>query len=172
MFPAPADAYRRWFEYEKDSHRKVLESLETVPEEGRGSPSYQKALDLLGHIVAARRTWLHRLDPSVERPAAIFPTGVTLDALRPELEAVERAWTDYLGRLTDAAASGVLTYATSEGARYRTAIADVLLHTHGHSLYHRGQIATLVRAAGGQPAATDLIFWAREPADPPGAGPS
>jgi DinB family len=34
----------------------------------------------------------------------------------------------------------------------------------GHSSYHRGQIATLVRTAGGEPAATDYIYWCREPA--------
>jgi uncharacterized damage-inducible protein DinB len=169
MPPALVDHYRRWFEYEKDSHRRVLESLETVPEEGHASEPYRKALDLLGHIVAARRIWLHRLDPTFERPAAIFPTGVTREGLRADLEVVERAWTDYLGRLTDPELSRDLTCQTTEGAWYRTSIVDVLQHTYGHSLYHRGQIATLVRVAGGRPAQTDFIFWAREPAEPPGA---
>ena len=31
MAPNRVDQYRRWFEYEKDSHRKVLASFETVP---------------------------------------------------------------------------------------------------------------------------------------------
>ena len=75
------DQYRRWFEYEKDSHRKVLESLETVPDESRASEPYQKALNLMGHLLAARRIWLHRIEPSYERPAAIFPTGVKKESL-------------------------------------------------------------------------------------------
>jgi uncharacterized damage-inducible protein DinB len=168
MQPTFVERYRRWFACEKDMHRKVLESLETVPEENRAYEPYRKALDLMGHIAAARRTWLHRLDPAIERPAAIFPVDVTIETLRPELDAVERAWTDYLERLTDEDTARVATYATSEGTWYRTAIADILMQTYGHSLYHRGQIATLVRAAGGQPAATDFIFWVRETAEPPG----
>jgi uncharacterized damage-inducible protein DinB len=167
MTPTFVERYRRWFECEKDMHRKVLESLETVPEEGRSSEPYRKAVNLMGHIAAARRTWLHRIDPTIDRPAAIFPTDVTLEGVRPELEAVERAWTDYLGRLTDEEATRSISYRTSEGAWYRSAVADVLMQTYGHSLYHRGQIATLVRAAGGQPAMTDFIFWTREAAEPP-----
>ena len=34
---------------------------------------------------------------------------------------------------------------------------DVLLHVVMHSVYHRGQIATEVRAAGHTPAYTDYI---------------
>ena len=30
------DRYRRWFEYERDSHSKMLASLENVPAEFRG----------------------------------------------------------------------------------------------------------------------------------------
>ncbi len=166
MPSALIELFRRWFEYEKDAHRRVLESLETVPEEARGSEPYRKAMDLMGHIVAARRTWLHRMKPTFERAAAIFPTGVTREALLAELEVVERAWTDFLGRLTEPDLAGDLTYRTTEGDWYRTGVVDILQHAYGHSLYHRGQIATLVRAAGGRPASTDLILWAREPAEP------
>jgi len=40
MIPTLIEQYRRWFEYEKDSHRKVLASLESEREEksgGKGS---------------------------------------------------------------------------------------------------------------------------------------
>jgi uncharacterized damage-inducible protein DinB len=167
MVTTLVDQYRRWFEYEKDSHRKVLESLETVPEDGRSSEPYQKALNLTAHLVAARRIWLHRLEPAVERPAAIFPTGVAREGLRADFEAIERAWSDYLGALTDADLARVFTYRTTEGDWYSTALADVLTQLYGHSHYHRGQIASLVRAAGGRPAMTDFIFWVREQAEPP-----
>jgi uncharacterized damage-inducible protein DinB len=164
----PAEQFRRCFEYEKDSHRKVLASLETVPEGGRASEPYRKALSIFGHIIAARRTWLHRFDPAHEPPAVLFPTDETPESLRGSLEATERDWSGWLARLTDAELDRVFTYATfSTGERFRATVGDTLIHLHGHSLYHRGQIASLVRAAGGQPAQTDFSFWAREPADPP-----
>ena len=65
--------YRRWFEYEIDAHQKVLASLATVPADQRDSAAYRKAVELLAHIVAGRQIWLHRLDATVDRPAALFP---------------------------------------------------------------------------------------------------
>ena len=47
-------------------------------------------------------------------------------------------------------------------------IEDILAQLFGHSWYHRGQIALLVRAAGGEPAVTDLIYWSREAVAPAG----
>ena len=38
----------------------------------------------------------------------------------------------------------------------------ILTQLYGHSLYHRGQIAMLVKQAGGQPAMTDFVYWCRE----------
>jgi uncharacterized damage-inducible protein DinB len=112
--------------------------------------------------------WLHRFEPTHERPAELFPTAVTRDDLLAQLEIMERGWSDCLARLTEAELNRSFTYPTfSTGDWYRSTIADVLTQLHGHSLYHRGQVASLVRAAGGQPVETDFIFWSREPAEPP-----
>jgi uncharacterized damage-inducible protein DinB len=163
----PVEQYRRWFEYEMDSHRKVLASFETVPEEGRGSEPFQKAMNTMGHIVAARRAWLHRFGASIPGPTDFFPTDVTRDKLLAELEFMERHWSDYLQRLSDEEIQRAFVYKSFDGDWFRSVVADVLTQLHGHSLYHRGQIASLVRAAGGQPAETDFIFWSRESIAPP-----
>jgi uncharacterized damage-inducible protein DinB len=164
---AMVEQYRRWFEYEKDSHRKVLNSLETVPEERRHSEPFQKALGILGHIIAARRMWLYRFGVSAERPAHLFPTDVTRDNLWTELAVMERDWSGYLQGLSDSELQRVLVYKSIDGGWFRNLITDVLTQLHGHSLYHRGQVASLVRASGGEPVETDFIFWSREPTDPP-----
>ena len=49
------------------------EPLETVPEDGRRSEPFQKAMNIMGHIIAARRMWLYRFGASDERPANLFP---------------------------------------------------------------------------------------------------
>jgi uncharacterized damage-inducible protein DinB len=154
--------YRRWFEYEIDAHQKVLASLATVPADQRDSTANRKAVELLAHIVAGRQIWLHRLDATVDRPAALFPQDTTLDKVKADLSAIESRWNEYLGRLTDAELARVFEYRSFDGGRFRNRVEDVLTQMFGHSLYHRGQIATLVRATGGTPAITDFIFWARE----------
>ncbi len=155
--------YRHWFEYEKDAHRKVLDSLETIPPEGRQSASFQKILDLMGHLVAARRMWLFRMGITPERPAQLFPTGVQLEALKAELEGMERLWDGFFQGLDASQLDGVLEYKSLDAGGFRNRIEDILAQLFGHSSYHRGQIATLVKASGGQPAITDYIYWCREP---------
>jgi uncharacterized damage-inducible protein DinB len=161
------EQYRRWFEYEKDSHRKVMNAFESVPQDQRTSPSFQKALDIMDHIVTARRMWLFRFGAATERPTNLFPSGVTLDGLADHLKTMELGWNAYLEGLTEDELDRAFEYQSLDAGWFRSAIGDILTQLFGHSLYHRGQIASLVKAAGGQPAVTDFVYWSREPISPP-----
>ena len=65
-------------------------------------------------------------------------------------------------QIDDAYLGQMFEYTSLDAGRCRSRIDDVFAQLFGHSWYHRGQIAALVRAAGGEPAVTDLIFWSRE----------
>jgi uncharacterized damage-inducible protein DinB len=162
MLPTLVEQYRRWFEYEKDSHRKVLDALETIPAEHRGSEPFQKAMRLMGHIIAARRMWLFRFGAATTRPDNLFPSDLTREQLLAEVDVMERAWSEFLERLDDDELSRVFEYRSVDGGWFRNTVFDILTQLYGHSLYHRGQIASLIRSAGGQPVETDFVFWSRE----------
>jgi uncharacterized damage-inducible protein DinB len=154
--------FRRWFDYEKDSHAKTLASLNAVAEELRESQEFRKAVYLLGHIVAARRVWLFRfgvLNNNVE----LFPRDLSLADMPAQIEEMETLWSQYLSQLNDAELARVFEYQSYEGPRFRNTIEEILTQLFGHSWYHRGQIAQLVRSIGAEPAVTDFVFWAREP---------
>jgi len=154
--------YRRWFDYEKDAHAKVIRSLESVPAEGRTAPEYLRAVSILAHIAAARRMWLGRLGVGPPFTGQFFPEGLELAQVKAQWNEVERLWTGFLGQLTDERMTQTFEYQSLDSGRFRNRIEDILAQLYGHSWYHRGQIAMLVRAAGGEPAATDLIYWCRE----------
>ena len=156
--------YRRWFDYEKDSHRKVLDSLNTVSKEQRESEEFRKAVYLMGHIVAARRMWLFRFGVIKEK-VELFPGETRLDELPTQIEEMEMLWSQYLSQLNDAELARVFEYQSYEGHRFRNTIEEILTQLFGHSWYHRGQIAQLVRSIGAEPAVTDFVFWARESVD-------
>ena len=80
---------------------------------------------------------------------------------------MELGWTAYLEGLSEAALDRAFEYKSLDAGWFRSVIGDILTQLFGHSLYHRGQIASLVKAAGGQPAATDFVYWSREPIPPP-----
>src|SRR5690242_19277792 len=110
-----ASQFRRWFDYEKDSHAKVLSSLTAVPEPQRGTKEFQQAATLLAHIIAARELWLHRLGAAPDGPREFFPKDVSLTDLAGRLEKMESAWSIYLLGVDDAALAGVFEYRSQEG---------------------------------------------------------
>ena len=158
-----AKRYRRWFEYEKDSHAKVLAALEAATGSARRTAPFRKAVELAGHIVAARRLWLFRLGGTRRAPSEFFPRGLSLSALSRRFERMHTEWSAYLSAITEGEIARSFDYSSTEGNRYRNTVEDILAQLYGHSLYHRGQIAMLLRSAGSEPPQTDFVFWTREP---------
>jgi uncharacterized damage-inducible protein DinB len=158
------ERFRRWFDYEQDAHAKVLASFQTVLPERRDGREFRKAVSLFGHIVAARRVWLFRLGV-IPAAGALFLDDENPDVARVTAEwaEVRGLWAGYLASLDDAGLGRVFEYQSFDAGRFRNQVEDILAQLFGHSWYHRGQIAVLVRAAGGTPAVTDLIYWCREP---------
>ena len=165
-----ADQYRRWFAYEQDSHAQVLAALANVAAELREREGYRKAVTLMAHIVAARWLWLSRFNGpqsvpkefAPQRSADFFPDNLSLADLSARVAAMHASWSNYLDGLTDEELARVFEYQSLEGPRFRNTIADILTQLFGHSLYHRGQIAMLLRAIDVEPPTTDCVFWARE----------
>ena len=154
--------YRRWFDYETDAHAKVIASFDATPEDKRATPQYHKAVDLFAHMMLARRLWLYRFGILAEGPREFFPQNVALDSVKAMAEETHAAWSDYFERLDDAELARVFEYRALDGPRFRSRVEDILTQLFGHSWYHRGQIAMLLRQAGGEPAATDFVYWSRE----------
>jgi len=163
MATIPVAEYQRWFEYEKESHAKVIDSLMAVPQAKRSTPEFQKAVNLMAHVVAARCLWLYRFGIVAEPPQGLFTTDAKFEELPASLAAMESLWEDYLSKIDDAELIRPFEYRSLDGKQFRNAIHDILTQLFGHSLYHRGQIAAMVRSIGSEPAITDFVYWTREP---------
>jgi uncharacterized damage-inducible protein DinB len=155
-----ADRFRRWYEYERDCNAKSLAMLASVPAERQAAPEFQKAIDRMAHLVAARRWWLNRLGHWPEAPD-LSPQGTTLAELPGLVAATEARWVDYLRGLDESELAREFEWQIANGRRYRWNVEGVLTQVFGHAWYHRGQIAQLVTALGGHVVDTDYIFWSR-----------
>jgi uncharacterized damage-inducible protein DinB len=161
-----ADRFRRWYDHERDCNAKSLEMLASVPADRRSDPAFQKAVDRMAHVVAARRRWLHRLGHLPEAPA-LFPQGTNLAELPALVADTEAGWVAYLNRLDDRELTRTLEWEANDGCRYRWDIEGILTQVSGHAWYHRGQIAQLVAMLGGKAVDTDYILWCKlAPIDP------
>lgn len=138
-------AYDRW------ANGEMLASLEAM----RDPP--EKGLELAGHVLGAEICWLDRMTAGCDE--ADWERWERMDAI-----ALRRAWTDELpprwaAFLADPVASnGTRTFTYVDWLRRSgsACVEDALLQLMFHGAYHRGQIASAVRAAGGAPAVADL----------------
>jgi uncharacterized damage-inducible protein DinB len=85
-----------------------------------------------------------------------------LDQCAAQLAALDKLWRDYLGGLSSTGLSQKISYKNSKGEPWSSTVEDVLTHVTLHSAYHRGQIASLMRASGQAPASTDFIHAVRQ----------
>jgi uncharacterized damage-inducible protein DinB len=155
--------YRRWFDYEKDAHTRVLSSFDTVPAAKRAAKEFQKAVNVFSHLIAARRMWLHRFGTLPALPEGLFAEGKSLDQVAKDLAEVHAAWDRYFANLDEKEIVRIFDYTATDGNRYRNSIEEILTQLFGHSWYHRGQIAQLIKMLGGTPAETDYVFRTRKP---------
>ena len=155
-----ADRFRRWYDHECDCHAKCLAMLDSVPVERRATADFQKAIDRMAHLMAARQRWLTRLG-HFANPLEVHPKGLQLADLPGLLTQTETAWLTYLERLDDTELARELDWVMGDGKRYRWNVEGILTQLSGHAWYHRGQIAQLVATLGGKAVDTDYVLWAK-----------
>lgn len=156
-----AAQFWHWFRYETDAYRDLIDRLRNMPEERKTAPEYQQILDLLAHLAAARGVWIHRFGAAVAGPGEMFPKGLPLAEVEQRLADMKTAWGTYYQGLAEKEVRREFRYRSSEGEWYDDTVHDVLTQLFGHSIHHRAQIATLMRAMGEEPVVVDYIFWAR-----------
>ncbi|HEV2177414.1 MAG TPA: DinB family protein [Terriglobia bacterium] len=144
---------RKLFDYDYWANLTALDSL-TPLEAG-------KPLDYFAHVLGASRIWLARFSTADPKGIDVWPKP-TLAQCRDAVDELRQGWTAVLDRLTPEGLAQNLVYRNTKGVEFSTPIVDVLMHLVMHSAYHRGQVASAVRAAGGKPALTDYVAWVRQ----------
>jgi uncharacterized damage-inducible protein DinB len=148
------DTLRRLFAYDAWGNATALSSIRLATL----APS-SRACALLGHLVGAGKLWLDRIHG---RPASseVWP-ALTLEECESGFRELKAAWSATLDSLDAPGLARKVAYTNSKGEKWESTVADILTHVTLHGTYHRGQIALLVRGAGGVPAYTDFIEASR-----------
>ena len=121
------------------------------------------ALYLFAHVLAAQRVWLLRLRGEDTTTTPIWP-DLDVDECRALDQKNVVAYTETLALLTPDGLAAIATYRNSQGAAFQTPVLEALMHVFAHGVYHRGQIALVLRQAGTEPVNTDFITFVRETA--------
>jgi uncharacterized damage-inducible protein DinB len=145
---------RRQFAYDAWANREVLSALSA------GNRSSSRPRQLLAHILSAERLWLERIRRQPQS-LPVWP-DFSLEQCEAQISELASLWREYLSPLSSTSLAEEITYKNTKGEDWKSTVHDVLTHVLLHSAYHRGQIASQVRAGGETPASTDFIHAARQ----------
>jgi uncharacterized damage-inducible protein DinB len=145
--------YLRQFAYDEWANHEVLVSMQSAGTD-------ERALALLAHILAAEILWLERIQQTPQS-SPVWPKA-NLENCAAQVEMIGRRWREYLEQTAEIDLNQTVSYKNSKGELWTSTVADILTHVILHSAYHRGQIASHMRANGKTPAYTDYIHAVRE----------
>lgn len=128
--------------------RAIFEQHQVVP---------AKALTLFSHILNAQHIWANRILGNTpiygvwEEHLLVSLRGIADDNMRL-----------FTAILETVDLQKEIAYGNSSGRSYVNVVQDILFHVVNHSTYHRGQIASLLKADNIVPPLTDFIILKRE----------
>lgn len=123
----------------------------------------QKAVSLLSHYLQEQWT-AHKLLTTHESTDRTQLQEYSFAECVEEIEKLEKAWKEYLSGKPDEHFETSFVYVNAVGKPTERIVSDLLTDIVDHGTYHRGQIATMVRQAGGEPAKTWYTRWVKETA--------
>jgi uncharacterized damage-inducible protein DinB len=144
---------QRLFAHQRWADERTLAALR-----GAAAPP-EAALARFMHVVAAEHVWLCRIRG--ERPQVAVWPPFTQDGCAALLGRNQREFEALLAGAGDAALQREVAYVTSDGRPFTNTVADILLHVALHGVWHRGQVAMLMRQHGLEPVPADYIAFVR-----------
>jgi uncharacterized damage-inducible protein DinB len=157
----PLSTLRELFEYNYWARNRQIEACSTLAKEQFLRPmnnSFSSLRDTLAHLVGAEYLWLERWrgrSPRAMLAAEEFPT---LAGVRERWGTVEHGVREYLARLSEEVLTRPLSYVNLKGETWTYPLWHTLFHVVNHQTYHRGQVTTLLRQLGAQPAPIDYLL--------------
>jgi uncharacterized damage-inducible protein DinB len=128
----------------------------------RGS-SFSSMRDTLAHTYFAEWAWYSRWRGQSPTNMPALNQFADVDALRRAWKELEEQLRHFIGPMSDDDLQQVKEYRLFSGATGRTPLWQMVQHVVNHASYHRGQVTTMLRQAGAEPAKSmDLIAFYRE----------
>lgn len=148
------DQLTQLFEYVRWCDHRQMDACRSVPAATYFKDfgfSFRTVHDTIVHMLAAQDIWLNRWEGR-HRPKLLDRTDL------PDLESLRVYWGglhaqigDFLHRQTNQSFAKKVEWTTTDGKFFALPLGHVVQHCLDHATYHRGQLNSLIRLAGGTP---------------------
>ena len=160
-----ADFIRTLYDYNYWARDRVLDAVERLSTEqftkdlGSSFPSIR---DTLAHMYYAEWIWHRRWNGESPTTFGGYDRFADVGSLRAEWDALKEEVTQFVTKTSDADLDKLCSYRMFNGTPGTSSFREMFLHLVNHGSYHRGQVGTMLRQLGAEPAQqTDMIAYFR-----------
>jgi uncharacterized damage-inducible protein DinB len=164
MIPSP-QFYQHYFDYVIWADQRQLELVRQLPEaeyaKDRGF-SFGSIHKILTHELSAQSVWLDRFE-------GVEPVWLEQRPGLENLAAVDDVWPrihergrKFMATLTPQKLASNLNYSNMRGEKFSLPLWELIFHMCQHSYYHRSQLNSMIKLAGGKPKSVDFSTWVAE----------
>ena len=166
MMTTPSkEHFRDLLDYMRWGDRLMMSAARSVPDEEYYKDqgiSFGSIHKLMVHCMAVQWLWLSRWRGEVAMRLESHEQYPTRASVEQRWPLVHSAMLDFLGLQSTNSLSRVIEYKNMKGEHLSLPLSDLMLHVIDHATYHRGQVASMIKRAGGQPAAISYHRFALE----------
>jgi uncharacterized damage-inducible protein DinB len=139
------------FRWNDRANRQVLAKIRELPDQ-------QQAIKFFSHLINSQNKWIRRIEVFPRNPNLDWwqPT-YKLDELESEWEKSLKMWLDLIASKTEEELFQNVKWVGFDGGVYTGPLKDIALQLNYHSIHHRAQIQSLIRAQGLEPDFVDYI---------------
>lgn len=139
---------------------QILAAAETVPVANDDKDfriSAGSVRKVLTHCYQAQLRWMARMT-AVAAPPDVTPTREQLPAM---WRASHQTMLDFAAGQTAASLAAIVQSTDRSGAPFALPLGMCMLHVADHATYHRGQLNSLIKLAGGKPSGVMFFGFAK-----------
>ena len=142
------------WQYMVHADAQVLAATESLTDEGYAREqgiSAGSVHKLIVHCMGAQRTWLERLK-GAGTPPLILPESVRRTDVSAQWTALHAELLEFAAAQTPASLAANIRSVTRSGVAFELPVGLCMLHVSDHATYHRGQLNSMIKRAGGTPS--------------------
>lgn len=146
--------FQKLFSYDTWANDEIIDCLM------KNKVQDTEVTDILSHIYNAQLIWYSRI---TNQPTEVKTWDrQDIEKIKPMFHEIAGKYFQFLEKLDEGEINKLVAYSNSQGDNFINKLSDILTHVTHHGVYHRGQLAKLIRKAGYTPPATDYIYYFRK----------
>lgn len=158
------DYFIEQYAYVKWADHRCLDAAATVPEAGYHKElgfSFGTVHKTLLHMMGAQDVWVGRWKGESVRVFPSIEMLPTLASVRARWESVHDELLGFVGQQTEESLMSRIVF-NRNNVPHSNLLWHVINHCADHATFHRGQLNSLIKLAGGKPAVTMHVDYRRQ----------